>query len=598
LDLQTVDQQVTRLWAAISVLWGVALALLLCRHFFLAPANTFFKNHDENTYLIRLIEFRDCLRSGYASPQWCTDFRSGLGSPYFGYYQPGVFYAASLVPSSLGPVRQFGCVTVAFAVLGYVSMWGLVKRHFGRAAAVTAGTLLLTSCYCATELYIRGDFSEFAASMLLVALLFFLDWWLAKPKRRAIIGVAACGAGLVVMHPCVALSGYGLSVAFVVLTSLWNRRWRDGLRAGLGLTAGAGMASFYWMPVLLEWDYISADRAFSGFFHYSNHFLSLRDIFGFDVTHTVIPVKVGLLATGVLVGAAAICTFGWRRLLPQQRRISLVALLTVLGCLFLMNRSSAPVWEAVTLLQRLQFPWRLFAVLGVAAAMAGGVVAGVLPSKLKLLMAAAVTVTATTIMVANTRVTLVPARVPQTAAQIRDSYFAPDIANGEWLPKGAKAGDIDPSQRQPVAGPGVRVGEYRMAQGRLECAVSAEADSYVIVPHYFFPVGWTARVNDQPVTLRANHTGLMRVELPAGARGTLRVTFRMTPMRRLGLGVSAVSLLGLGGLLLSPWCRTMRPAGGARQDMAPAIARLPDGAGCLRPAPPSGDPSGRSANEG
>jgi len=541
LGLQTVDQRDSRSWTGLSVLWGAALALLLCRHFFLLPADMFFQNHDDNTYLVRLIEFRDCLANGYLSPQWCTNFRSGLGSPYFGYYQPGVFYAASLLPSSLAPVGQFGCVTVAFAVLGYISMWGLVRRHFDGVSAVLAGTLLLTSSYSGTDLYIRGDFSEFAATMLLAALLFFLDWSLEESKRRAVIGVAACGAGLVVMHPCVALAGYGVSVAFVVFTSFWNRRWRAGVRAAFGLAAGVGMASFYWMPVLLEWDYISAEGAFSGFFHYSNHFLSLNDIFGFDVTPTVIPVKVGLVATCVLAGAAAACAIAWRRLVPQQRRIALATLLAALGCLFLMNRTSAPVWEALTLLQRLQFPWRLFSVLGVATAIAGGVVAGALPSRLKFLTAAVLVVTATVLMVANTRVTLVPARVPQTAAHIRDSFFAPDISNDEWLPKGAKAGEVGPEQRQAVAGPNANVRGFRMAQGLLECQVRAEKDSYVIIPHYFFPVGWSARVDDQPVTLRANHVGLMRVDLPAGTKGTLQLRFTMTPMRRLGWAITLVT---------------------------------------------------------
>ncbi len=557
------DQRVSRSWTALSVLWGVALALLLCRHFFLLPPGMFFKNHDENTYLVRLIEFRDCLANGYLSPQWCTNFRSGLGSPYFGYYQPGVFYAASLLPSSLGPVRQFGCVTVAFAVLGYVSMWGLVRRYFDGACAVLAGTLLLTSCYSGTDLYIRGDFSEFAATMLLASLLYFLDWSLAERKRRAIIGVAACGAGLVVMHPCVALAGYGVSVAFVAFASFWNRRWREGVRAGLGLAAGVGMASFYWMPVLLEWDYISAEGAFSGFFHYSNHFLSLNDIFGFDVTPTVIPVKVGLLASCILAGAAAACAIAWRRLVPQQRRIALAALLTALGCLFLMNRSSAPVWETLTLLQRLQFPWRLFSVLGVATAIAGGLVAAALPSKLKFLMVTVVTVMATGLMVANTRVTLLPARVPQAAAQIRDSYFAPDISNDEWLPKGAKAGEVAPEQHQAVAGPNANVRNFRMSQGLLECQVRAEADSYVIVPHYFFPVGWSARVDDQPVTLRANHVGLMRVDLPAGTQGALQLRFTMTPMRRLGWAITLV--FGLCGLVIVWLAKRDISSGGASE---------------------------------
>lgn len=538
---------------SLAILWGVVLALLLCRHFFLLPTGTFYKNHDENTYLVRLVEFRDLLAHGYYWPQWCTDFRTGLGSPYFGYYQPGVFYAASLVPTALGPVRQFGCVMLASAILGYVGMWFLVRRHFGAAAGLVAGTLLLTSCYSATDLYIRGDFSEFAATMLLAALISCLDRALAGQERSALIATAICAAALVVMHPCIALFGYGLSLALAAFTAVWHRRRWLWVRPLLALMLGAGMAGFYWLPVLFEWDYVSARGAFSGFFHYSSHFLTLGQIFGSAVTHTVIPVKVGLLATCVLAGAAGVTIWRWRYLAAEQRRLAWFALLAAAGCLFLMHRTSAPIWDAVTLLQRVQFPWRLFSVLGIATAMAGGVLGGLLPPRTRVLMVAVVSVIAPAQMVMNTGVEPVPAGVPQSASQIRDSYFAPDISDDEWLPRGATAGSIDPKRRQPAPGPDTTVTSYRMMQGTLVCEVRTESPSYVILPHYYFPVGWTATLADRPVTIKATEGGLMRIDLPAGSKGTLTVRFGMTPMRKTGLAMSLATAIFVAAWA---WCGT------------------------------------------
>ena len=68
------------------------------------------------------------------------------------------------------------------------------------------------------------------------------------------------------------------------------------------------------------------------------------------------------------------------------------------------------------------------------------------------------------------------------------------------------------------------------------------------LPHYFFPLGWQARVAgaDRGVRLEPSRQGLMRVGVPPGIEGDVEVRFTMTPMRRLGWIVTALSAtLGL-----------------------------------------------------
>ena len=65
----------------------------------------------------------------------------------------------------------------------------------------------------------------------------------------------------------------------------------------------------------------------------------------------------------------------------------------------------------------------------------------------------------------------------------------------------------------------------------------------MIMPHYFLPVGWEVTLDGRAVKLQADSRGLMRVSLPAATDGLLRIEFGRTPMRRLGLIVSGLSLL-------------------------------------------------------
>src|SRR5262249_51319442 len=100
-------------------LWGAVVATGLSWCFFTyAPGEMHFTD-ELHSYVYRVVEFRDCLADGHPFPQWAGDFPMGLGSPYFGYYQPGFFYVASTFATALSPTAAIGATLWCFALLGY-----------------------------------------------------------------------------------------------------------------------------------------------------------------------------------------------------------------------------------------------------------------------------------------------------------------------------------------------------------------------------------------------------------------------------------------------------------------------------------------------
>src|SRR5262249_39761831 len=146
-------------------LWGAVVALVLCRFFFLFGPGEFYFNHENWMYPCRVTEFLASLRAGYLFPQWAVDFRGGLRRPYFGYCQPGFFYAAAPFAAVLPVVRALGATLLVFSFLGYAGIFSLVRGRFGTAAGVLAGTVLLGSEYSVIDVYFRGDYSEYAGMM-------------------------------------------------------------------------------------------------------------------------------------------------------------------------------------------------------------------------------------------------------------------------------------------------------------------------------------------------------------------------------------------------------------------------------------------------
>lgn len=538
-----------------SLLWGVVLSFLVCRTFFLLRHGQFFENHDSDGYGLRLIEFRDALWNGVLFPQWCVHFRGGLGAPFFNYYQPGFFYVASLAPSSLPVAQQIGCAVFFFSIVGYCGMLSLLHQRFSVAVGTLAGTFLLTAPYIHTELYIRGDFSEYAAMMLVPAVLAAILQFCEEPSRWVAIASAVFAAMVVMTHPAIGMVLFGM-LAFLFLVATSSQTTWSWARRGFTLLAIAtGLSAAYWLPVFLESRYSSVEKMwdgkiFDGYYQYSRHFLNLSWMFDRSVTQTPIPVKLGLWHTLIAgIGLVGV-TISWKQWSATQRRVAALCAFLLGANLFLMTPQSAWLWKTLPLLRRIQFPWRLLSFVSLAmAGLAGMSLQGIKPDTRRYL---GFTLLAGFLLWPT--LTRSPPKVtrinePRSAAEIADQFFAPDLAD-EWLPRDAKSLRIDPQTRRVISNPPVEVSNYRIQQTGLECRLKAREKSSVILPHYYFPVGFSASLNGESIPLMRNSSGLMKVEVPAGYSGNLRVEWHTTQSKQLGAMISFMAAaIGIGVLI-------------------------------------------------
>jgi len=572
-----------RLIAGGILLWGTLLALWVARPYFLHPADRVHEDDESYAYAGRLVEFRDLLGAGYLSPQWCTHFRGGLGAPYFSYYQPGFFYAAATVPWSVSPVRALGIAVLGFAILGYLAMYGLVAPRFGRLSGCLAASGLLLSVYVGTEISIRGDLSEFAAMMMLPAVLWALAGSLEvgrgkgeggrvkgeessgdSPRPSPLAPHLAClslsAAALIVLHPAVALVGFGLLGLALIGFALETGKLSRVAVAAAAIAVGIGLAAFYWFPVFFEWELVASEAAFEGVYNYAGHFIHPLNLLEGYRRQKPIPLTLGpVLPLLVLLNLIVFCRHRGK-MTAQQRRLFVFCLLAAVLLTLLMTRTAAPLWASIRPLQRLQFPWRILSLLTVLTATAAG---AMLPWRREKLRAAVVVLALGAMCGLSWQYTAYRLdeefTAPDNVEQLVQRNFIPDLCN-EWLPRGASK-EISPERRtRPAPGPGCQAARFRRTQGRLDCRVETSEPSYVVLPHYFFPVGWRAALDGRGIEIRPGRRGLMRIDLPADCQGDLEVVFSRTPMRAAGLWVSALSLL-TGIALLAGICYL----GGGRQ---------------------------------
>ena len=418
------------------VVWGFILTAWVARVYFLYPAEISHVNHEDYAYSARLVEFRALLREGYLSPQWCVDFRGGLGSPHWSYYQPGFFYVASLVPWSVPPVRALGLAVAAFAFVGYLSTYATVCERFGRTAGIVAASAIVLAPYCCAEIYIRGDLSEYAAMMLVPAAMYGLAGWFDRGRPACAMLLTLSVAGLIFCHPCVALLGSGLLGMGLCWYAWQTRSTRRTVTALAVIGLGIALAGLYWAPVFFEWDLVQGDNAIrddAGVPYYAARFIRpITRLFGpFDCVEnwTILDMVLGSLP----VVCAASFLWNRSRMTAEQRRLAGLSLLGAALFIFLMMRESSFLWHLVPPLQKVQFPWRGLSVLTVLASIAAGSLPlwrhphARLPAGL--LVAAMLGLSSR-----YTAHRIATYRVPQTTAAVAEAFFTPDQRN-EWVPR-------------------------------------------------------------------------------------------------------------------------------------------------------------------
>jgi hypothetical protein len=215
-------------------------------------------------------------------------------------------------------------------------------------------------------------------------------------------------AGLVTLmlsHNLTTLLFVPISLLLAGLTSITWRMTKEGKKHAkqqwhtIGTTLGGyalavGLCAFYLFPAVVEKDLTKIGDIFSGYFHYSHHFLYIRQFitpnwgyggsaWGPDDGISFFLGYGQLLAAGV--AAAAVLYNIWKKKeRPQMIWTVGVAALFGLACFMGILRSQF-LWDTIPLLSTVQFPWRWLSIASFMLALIAGAGVSLLPqAKLRL----------------------------------------------------------------------------------------------------------------------------------------------------------------------------------------------------------------------
>jgi hypothetical protein len=328
--------------------------------------------HDFDFHLVSWLDAKQSWIEGIPYPHWSPSANFGAGEPRFIFYPP----LSWMLGAALGFVLRWKAVSIAFTYLclagAGLATRALARQTLSEGPSTLAGCAALFSGYALFTAYERSDFGELMGGFWIPLLLLFLLRERAPGApvwRRAFDGSTA---GLALLVAAAWLSNAPLGVmacyllaAVALALALLRQTAAPLLRAGVAVSLGLGLASFYIVPAAQEQRWVDIRQAIDDpGYQVENSWLFARHANPALELHDLELLKVSAIATTMLAVAVSGVLVCWAR---HQLRIKphwwIPLALIPVGVLFLQFPISEPIWNLLPKLRFLQFPWRWLVVL-------------------------------------------------------------------------------------------------------------------------------------------------------------------------------------------------------------------------------------------
>jgi hypothetical protein len=573
-----------------SVVIALVLIVIASSWALLHPG--FFRAHDY-VHAARIAEMTTALEEGHFPVRWTRNFGYGYGMPLFEFYAPLPYYVGSLLYwLGLPIVPSVKALFLLSSVLTAIGVYRLGSLLVGRAGGLLAAAAVTLAPYRAVNLFVRGAVSEawgiMAMPWILVGTVLVI-----RGKKKGWLLLVASLVTLMLSHNIMTMLFVPFSLLFAGLYLLYDHFMvKEGgifLRK-LGVLVGsyvlaAGLTAFYTFPAVAEKDYTQVDKIFSGYFHYSQHFLYIRQFFvdNWGYTGSVwgpddgISFFLGwgqLLGLG-LAGGLVVWRFisyfrqkqAFKKIITDRHIISTVitGLLTMLA-LFMTLFKAKPLWDVLPLISFTQFPWRFLG----PGTLFVGLLVGLSVALIKVPKLRKIwLVVGLVAILTNARYFqpeaftddpdqyyyTEPDRIQKNMSSILPDYI-PQTLSPRLLPPLSRVtcGDFEHSLDETCEGKvEVLVDRGHEVLIKTNFPLDTRTINFAIAD---FP-GWKAEIDGEPAEKKVSEWGTVTVTVPSGEH-LVGAYFGATPVRAWSDLASLASVLILCGLLI-PTDRLLTP---------------------------------------
>ncbi len=341
-----------------------------------------YESGDLSIHVKFAMQFFENLSQGNYFPEWIGRHCSGYGCPVYIFLFTLPYYVISFF-HMLGFtfLASAKLLLISTYILSGVGMFIWMKNELNEKAAFVAAIFYLFAPYHFIDLHFRVSIGELL-SMAILPFAFYFTKRLIETKRPVFFilnGVSF--ASLILSHQVT--SFVSLPLLFLYGLLVWSRdKKKDFLKLLImtfSLISGILLASYYWIPLLLESKYTWYKIEDVIAFHPLSSFLYSQNRFGllFQGHHGELYLNIGYVQW-VIIGISLFLLLK-RRLQGKEKKLMLAVFITFVSFFIMMQEITKPIWDFFSFLKNFQFSWRLM----VEIILLTSVMAGLITTKIK-----------------------------------------------------------------------------------------------------------------------------------------------------------------------------------------------------------------------
>lgn len=336
--------------------------------------------HDSLDHVVRVANFYQSLSEGIIIPRWAGNLNWGYGHPVLMFLYPLPSYIMSVFHFlDISYVNSFKLLIAASYSLSGIFMYLWLSRFLNKYAALLGATLYLFAPYRFVDIYVRGAIGEHVAFMFMPLVLLALYKLFNSNKHQIrdyylnFIFVSASFALLILSHNAISLLFIPFIIFYIFYLFLENKSKQKFLLSFFSLGFGFLFSFFFWFPAFIEGKYTLRDIVAKK--EYIDRFVEIKDLiygiwnYGGTGQFTT---QLGLIQI-ILVIASIFFLITLFKSKDKIKFLFLGTIIFLLFSVFLMLKESNFIWENITTLQKLQFPWRLLAITSFYTALTGSI---------------------------------------------------------------------------------------------------------------------------------------------------------------------------------------------------------------------------------
>jgi len=471
--------------------------------------------------------YHDAFVSGSMSPEWAANDNFGFGSIGIRYYPPLAYYILALTKMITGSwYHSFWLTSLAWMFLGSVGVYLWVKEWTENVRATLAAVVYLLVPYHTFQIYQAVLYAELAAAGIVPFCFLFLTRICRRSRWIDALLFSVAYSSLILTHiPSTLIASLALLV-YGLLIIEWRRFKDTALKIGAALLLSLLATSFYLSKLVTEIDWVmhNSPRYFAnGYYDYKRYLFPIY----FSSTATRYVEKllwhldiVVILTILLFLPLLLIFLLRKKTTEPEKQRpnFNRSIILTGVFAFFMLSLLSSPVWDAVPVLQKIQFPWRWLLVFSLLGSIAFSVAVPTLlftPGRNKRLIGYPLVLFMLLIVFFDISQNIIPSTpLAQDIFEQKVKGMNDDEGCDCWWPIWAKREAFDNTKQADTGMRGASVEEWTSRSRAFSVPAGQPGDLRVAT---FFHPYWKSTVNGIAVPVQHDDNGAILIPLPTEA---------------------------------------------------------------------------------